>query len=234
MNILITPPEQHFDKGLGLSAWNFRESAKHLLEYEHSRDLFSPISYLQRHAIELYLKSIIYILHKKYQIPFGETYNLDRPAIFINGKWISLSNTHNLADLYKHLLSVLNSCSELLPEDVDWSFAPDINKKINFISGYDPKSTYFRYPESNIKNQNQDQKKSTVQTVNKDSFLKDLEKGTTGPVKCTFMLDTEGNIVEVYDLVAEPLKDVKKALSEIVEELHRFHCTILGELTRFS
>lgn len=233
MNILITPPELHFDKGLGLSAWNFRESAKHLLEYEHSRDLFSPISYLQRHAIELYLKSIIYILHKKYQIPFGEKFNIDRPAILVNEKWVSLTSTHNLADLYKYLLFVLDSCSELLPKDIDWSFTPDINTKINLISGYDPKSTYFRYPESN-KNNPQDQKKSTVQKVSLDSFFNDLKAGTTNPVKRTILLDPENNIIDAYDIVVEPLEDVKKALGDIVEELHCFHCAILAELTHFS
>lgn len=233
MNILITPPEQHFDKGYGLSAWNFRESAKQLSKYEYSRDLSSPISYLQRHAIELYLKSIIYILHKKYQIPFGEAFNLANPAILVKETWKPLSGTHDLVKLYEYLVSVLNSCSKLLPKNIDWSFTPDIDTKINLINGYDPKSTYFRYPESS-KNNPLDQKKSTVQRVNKDSFLKDLGKSTINPVKCTIMLDAEDNIVDVYDLTVEPLKDVKKALGEIVEEFHAFHCAILAELTRFS
>jgi len=59
LNILITPPEKHFDRGLGISAWHFRDAANELLMSEKSRDLVSPIGYLQRHAIELYLKSLI-------------------------------------------------------------------------------------------------------------------------------------------------------------------------------
>tara|TARA_R110001583_G_scaffold194100_1_gene364276 strand:+ start:13058 stop:13756 length:699 start_codon:yes stop_codon:yes gene_type:complete len=232
LNILITPPEIHFDRGLGISAWHFRDAAKVLLESEKSRDLISPISYLQRHAIELYLKSLIYILHRKYSIPFGENYCLDNPAIFINGKWRALSNTHNLADLYKYFKYIFGACLERLPKTTNWTISNKLEDQINLVSGYDPKSTYFRYPKASSKSQ--DKKKSTVQAMDLESVIKNLNSSTSGPIKCSVMLDSDENIVATYNLTPEPLENVRKVLSEIIDYLNNLHCAFLGELTKWS
>lgn len=232
MNILLTPPETHFDKGLGISAWRFRDSANLLLESNSPNDLLSPISYLQRHSIELYLKSLIYILHKKYDIPFGENFSLERPAILVGTKWISLTNTHNLADLYNYFLNVYNACLNSLPSGVNWQISNNLKNKINLVSGYDPKSTYFRYPESGDKSQ--DQKKSTIKKIDADNAFSKLYSDNGNPMKCTVMYDSEDNIVAVYDLFPESITNVRKALIEIVEELNNLHCAILGKLTNFT
>mgnify|MGYP000483506377 CR=1 FL=1 len=102
MNIFITPPDKHFDGGLGSAASNFKSASESLKNNEENSSGDLPICYLQRHSIELYLKSLIYILHKKFEIPFGGDFTLENPAILINGKWKPLSNTHNLSDLYSY------------------------------------------------------------------------------------------------------------------------------------
>ena len=130
MNILVTPPEMHFDKGFGISAWRFRDAAKVLIDSGNSKDLLSPIGYLQRHALELYLKSLIYILHKKYNIPFWGDFSLDNPAIFANGKWRPMSNTHNLDDLYSYFKSIYDSNFENLPKTTDWALSDTFGKQI--------------------------------------------------------------------------------------------------------
>ena len=232
MNILITPPEQHFDKGLGISAWHFRDAAKALKESDISRDLVSPICYVQRHAIELYLKSLIYILHKKYDIPFGDDFNLEKPAICVHGKWKSLSNTHNLADLYSYFLSIFNDCRNLLPERTDWTIDPDLTAQINLISGFDPKSTYFRYPEAT--NKQQDLKKSTVQPIDLGENLEKFRATTDSPIKCSIMLDSNDNIVATYDLTPNPIENVRGALDKAIDYINNLHCAFLGEITKWS
>ena len=232
MNILITPPESHFDRGLGISAWHFRDAANELLKSDKKRDLVSPISYLQRHAIELYLKSLIYILHRKYNIPFGEEFSLETPAIKVNGKWRPLSNTHNLADLYKYFLSIFRACLELLPKTTDWTISEKLTDQITLVSGYDPKSTYFRYPEASSKSQ--DEKKSTIQPMGLENSLEKLSSGSSKPIKCSVMLDSEDNVVATYNLTPEPIEDVRKALSEILDYINNLHCAFLGELTKWS
>lgn len=232
MNLLITPPETHFDRGLGISAWHFRDAARLLKDSESSRDLVSPISYLQRHAIELFLKSLIYILHRKYDIAFGGGFDLENPAILANGKWRPFSNTHNLFDLYRYFRSVFDKSVELLPKSTNWIISYDLEKNINLVSGYDPKSTYFRYPKSG--SESQDKKKSTVQSMDLASALDKSRDPNSDPVKCAIMLDSDDNVVATYDLVPEPLLDVRKTLSEVMEYLNNMHCAFLGELTKWS
>lgn len=232
MNILITPPEMHFDRGLGISAWHFRDAAKVLINSENNRDLLSPIGYLQRHAIELYLKSLIYILHKKYNICFGDNFSLDNPAILVNGKWRPMSNTHNLNDLYSYFKSIYESNFERLPKRTDWTLESSLENKIKLISGYDPKSTYFRYPQAT--NENQDHKKSTVQLMDIESALKNAQSGQGKPIKCAILLDANDNIVNSFDLAPEVLEDVRSALSDAMECINDLHCAFLGELTKWS
>ena len=232
LNILITPPEQHFDKGLGISAWRFRDAAKALKESESNGNLILPICYVQRHAIELYLKSLIYILHKKYSIEFGGNFSLEKPAICVNGKWISLSNTHNLADLYSYFLSVFEGCKDSLPEKTDWTIKSDLTTQINLISGYDPKSTYFRYPEAT--SMHQDKKKSTIQSIGLGEILEKLRPTDDSPIKCSVMLDSNDNIVATYDLVHNPIEDVRDALDKAIDYINNLHCAFLGELTKWS
>lgn len=232
MNILITPPEMHFDKGLGISAWRFRDAAKVLIDSDNNRDLISPIGYLQRHAIELYLKSLIYILHKKYNICFGDNFSLDNPAIFVNGKWRPMSNTHNLNDLYSYFKSIYDSNFERLPKSTDWTLSPSLEKQIKLISGYDPKSTYFRYPQAT--SENQDKKKSTVQPMNLESALKNAQSGQGKPIKCAILLGNNDKVVNSFDLTPEVLGDIRSALSESIEFINNLHCAFLGELTRWS
>jgi len=232
LNILITPPESHFDRGLGISAWHFRDAANELLKSDKKRDFLSPISYLQRHAIELYLKSLIYILHRKYHIPFGEGFSLETPAIQVNGKWRPLSNTHNLSDLYKYFLSIFRGCIELLPKTTDWTVSDKLTDQINFVSGYDPKSTYFRYPEASSKSQ--DRKKSTIQPMDLDNALEKFSSGSSKPIKYSVVLDSESNMVATYNLTPEPIEDVRNTLLEILDYINSLHCAFLEELTKWS
>jgi hypothetical protein len=232
LNILLTPPELHFDKGLGISAWKFRDAARVLLESAEKHDLLLPACYLQRHAIELYLKSLIYILHKKYNVPFEEGFGLENPAIRVGDRWKHLSNTHNLRELYEHFLEVFHSCQIQLPATTDWTLPKLLGDHINLISGYDPKSTYFRYPKAS--SNSQDQKKSTVQPMDLGRVLEGLKAGSGKPVKASIILDSEDNVVATYNLSPEPIEDVREALTHVVEDLNNLHCAFLGELTRWT
>jgi hypothetical protein len=232
MNILITPPETHFDRGLGISAWRFKDAANILIDAGNTNDLVSPIGYLQRHAIELYLKSLIFILHKKYNIDFGDDFSLDNPAISANGKWRPFSNTHNLSDLYGYFRTIFDSHFDMLPKSTDWTISEKLKNQIDPVSGYDPKSTYFRYPKAS--SESQDEKKSTVQPMDLASALAAASDSISSTVKCAVMLDSEDNVVATYDLVSDPIKDVRKALSEIMDGLYNLHSVFLGELTKWS
>ena len=73
-NYQFKPLTHQFDDGFGIIADAFNEAALRLERFsEQERFINSslPIAYLYRHAIELYLKSIVIVLHRNLQIPFG-------------------------------------------------------------------------------------------------------------------------------------------------------------------
>ncbi|MFT6835251.1 MAG: hypothetical protein ACJA0H_001287 [Francisellaceae bacterium] len=232
MNIFITPPDKHFDGGLGSSASNFKSASESLKNSEENSSVDLPICYLQRHSIELYLKSLIYILHKKFDISFGDDFTLKNPAILINGKWKPLSNTHNLSDLYNYFLTVFESEKVSMPSTTDWSIDPKIKTKIDLISGYDPKSTYFRYPTSlDVK---RDAIKSDIQPMDLEDAISQMNSSNGKPVKCAVMLDANDNVIETYDLAADTLNNVKQSLDETIEFMHNIQAAFLGELTKWT
>lgn len=66
------PLDNQFDDGFGLIADSFQEAAEHLEKVENKESSLHsllPICFLYRHAIELYLKSLIVIIHRRLKIP---------------------------------------------------------------------------------------------------------------------------------------------------------------------
>ncbi|ELA9307058.1 hypothetical protein QUO07_004301 [Vibrio parahaemolyticus] len=232
MNVFLLPPEKHFDGGLGMTASEFKRSAGELKETKGMALSHLPVCYLQRHSIELYLKSLIFILHKKFQVPFGDGFSIEKPAVLINGKWKLLSNTHNLADLYSYFIDLFESVITLMPTSTDWTIDPKIKTKINLINGYDPNSTYFRYPKA--LDERRDRLKSGVQSTDIEVKIAQANSRSSKPIKCVVMLNENDEVVETYDLASDAITDVRNALDETVEFMHDIHCAFLGELTRWT
>ncbi|WP_146218702.1 hypothetical protein [Halomonas sp. LBP4] len=225
MNYLITPPSTHYDGGIGITGCNFRHAAETLKEHGSSLDGVLPLCYLHRHAVELFLKSITFILHKKYGIEFGGDFSIDKPGIKVVNKWVSLENTHNLSGLYYYFCEIYESCKDLLPSTTCWDMPGDIKVKINLVNGTDPKSTFFRYPKAG--SSQQDYKKSRIQKTNIDGAF-----GNSGkPRKLVLMLDANDNIVETYDLDADALSEVQKALDYLSDFFYGVHAAFRAELT---
>lgn len=228
MNYLFTPPSTHYDGGIGITGCNFRHAANTLKKHGTSLDGVLPLCYLHRHAVELFLKSIIFILHKKYGLEFGEGFSIAKPGIKVKDKWISLENTHNLSDLYSYFLKIYESCKELLPESMCWDIPNDVKTKIDLVSGTDPKSTFFRYPKTG--NSQQDCKKTSIQkTKLEGAFIK-----PNRPRKLIVMLDQNDNLVETYDLDADALSNVQQSLDYLSDFLNGVHAAFRGELTNGS
>ncbi|RXU06233.1 hypothetical protein B1F69_00065, partial [Pseudomonas syringae] len=70
MLYMMLPLDRHFDSGFGAVADSFRDAAD-ALEDTPTLNTHLPVSFLYRHAIELFLKSAIIILHRKLNIPYG-------------------------------------------------------------------------------------------------------------------------------------------------------------------
>lgn len=228
MNYLITPPSTHYDGGIGITGCNFRHAADTLKEHGSSMDGTLPLCYLNRHAIELFLKSVIFILHKKYSIEFGDRFSLERPGIKVRDKWLSMDSTHNLSDLYSYFEVIYKSCKGLLPETTCWDMPEDIKSKVDMVSGTDPKSTFFRYPKSG--SANQDVKKSRIQKTKFESAFENPNK----PAKLVLMFDQNDELIETYDMDADALFKVQEALDYLSNFFYGVHAAFRHELANGS
>lgn len=231
MNYLITPPCTHYDGGLGITACSFSSAADILKNHGAPMNETLPLCYLQRHAIELFLKSLIVILHKRYKVPYGDNFSIKTPAIRVQNKWVSLSKTHNISDLYQHFTSIYNNLMDKLPTTTCWELPKDIKSKIMLISGSDPKSTYFRYPESS--NPTQDSKKSDIQKESMESMF-DKMKNSKTPIGCVLMLDQNDDIVDSYNIKSTLLPNVLKALDDLNDFFYNIHAAFRFEVTNGS
>lgn len=216
MNYLITPPSTHYDGGMGITGYNFRCAAETLKKYSSSADGLLPLNYLHRHAIELFLKSLIFILHKRYNLKFGDGFSLEKPGIKVKNKWKPLENTHNLSDLYIYFFEIYEKCKEYFPSSIPSDIPANIKTKIDLVSGTDPKSTFFRYPKAG--SPQQDDKKSRIQKTQFEGALDNSDK----PKKLAVILDQNDDVVETYDLDTDTLIKVQQAL----EDLSEFFCSV--------
>src|SRR5687768_7869472 len=86
-----------------------------------------PICFLYRHAIELYLKSIIVILHRALKLPFGsQPYN--GPAFIpIDKEWKPLRQVHSIGKLWGYALSLIKNSEDELKKrcETDWQDTPE-------------------------------------------------------------------------------------------------------------
>lgn len=228
MNYLITPPSTHYDGGMGITGCNFRHAADTLKEHGSSMDGVLPLCYLYRHAIELFLKSLIFVLHKKYSIEFGDGFSLERPAIKVRDKWFPMDDTHNLSNLYTYFEVIYENCKVLLPETTCWDMPEDIKSKIDLVSGTDPQSTFFRYPKSG--SAHQDVKKSRIQKTKFEGAFGNPNK----PAKLVLMFDQNDELIETYDMNTEVLTKVQKALVYLSDFFYGVHAAFRHELANGS
>src|SRR5690606_28344874 len=99
MHYLFMPLDQHFDKGFGATGQAFKLAGDLVLQGPPSQviNVQLPACFLYRHAIELFLKSMIVTLHRGLKIPYGEN-DSDGPAsVLSNGAWKPIHQVHSVA-----------------------------------------------------------------------------------------------------------------------------------------
>ncbi|HBS88055.1 MAG: hypothetical protein A2W91_09925 [Bacteroidetes bacterium GWF2_38_335] len=236
MNYLFTGIELQIDKGFGITADAYFKSAEHLLNnhfenYDSTQQAEMPQNYLYRHSIELYLKSLIIIFHRKLKLDFGTVlYDSEDPEVCIEGKWIKLYKCHFIDKLYGYwlndlLLNKIELLKEIAPKG-EWHETERITELFSLISKYDQDSSFFRYPIT--KNNSLDHKKYTMQkfkATNMKDYIKNIQKQNI-PKKGTItmlLVDENDNIVDAFKQNKNVLSDVRDALKEIAFYFHCIH-----------
>jgi hypothetical protein len=235
MNYILTDISTHLDFGFGVTAGKFREAANFLDRAEDYKSGMQsdelPTLYLYRHSTELYLKSLIIILHKKLQLPYknGEVpFDTDTPYVYNRKKnqWTELTNTHDIYTLYSYFISMVAQHKTLLEQKAPkggWNIEKTENETyVDLIRNYDFDSTYFRYPVT--KNKNMDKHKYGVERViDEQTLMKKIQANKPEKEFTLLILDENDNFVEAHRKSPSRLQGVAEALKELSHFLDGIH-----------
>jgi len=234
MLYMMLPLDRHFDSGFGAVADSFKDAADALENTRENTPTLNdhlPISYLYRHAIELYLKSAIIIFHRKLNIPYGDSPASGEPKVLDGAKWKPMFNVHGLQPLYSHFCSLFEDHAEYLSNytNTDWSFPAELDQWINDIEATDSSSTFFRYPVT--KDKAKDKEKSVFREDRYDALFSRMEQNQK-PTKTLLMVDQDGNVVETFSHDDTQAKEIIITLKQVAELFSNCHAALVGELTR--
>lgn len=230
MHYLLTPLETHYDQGFGAVANSFVHAGDAVASPAHAGSTINahlPASFLYRHAIELFLKSAIIILHKKFNIPWGE--GSDEPQVPIGQKWKSMYAVHQLQPLLDRVISLLSAHHSYLAENTrtTWDMPDEVIKAIAQIDSIDGTSTFFRYPIT--KNSERDKEKDSIKS---DDYLNIVARmgPDSPPQKAFVVLDENDNIVRSYCLDRSKTDAALNLLQQAATTLYGFHAALRVEL----
>ncbi|MFB9159854.1 hypothetical protein [Chromobacterium violaceum] len=229
---MFTPLETHYDQGFGAVAISFVHAADVVAEPESSISSINshlPASFLYRHAIELFLKSGIIILHRKLNIPWGSGVS-DEPQVPVAGKWKPLYSVHNLTPLYEHLAGLMQEHAEYLTSTTNtkWVFPTEFTAWINEIDATDSSSTFFRYPVT--KHADRDGQKSSIKAEDYHQIIARMGPDAP-PQKAFFVLDENDNVVHSYRLDRMQVNEKLDVLHNTANCLYGCHAAMRAELT---
>ncbi len=212
----FTPLNKHYDFGLGAMADAFEEAAECIekaVEEHRFLNWALPVCFLRRHAIELFLKSMIAILDRR----FGGLAGLDEIKVQVKGKLQPLTTIHSIGTLYEDLRDKFALYeSEWRPLcNTSWlNFPSELDAWILEIEAADARGTFFRYPDS--KDQQGNEAKSMFQESSVDQILASLPHHSI-PGSTALIANQEDIVTEVYaeirDVLARQLSALRDATS---------------------
>ncbi|MCX2814578.1 MULTISPECIES: hypothetical protein [unclassified Pseudomonas] len=231
MLYLFMPLDQHYDSGFGAVADSFKDAADSLNDPDKPLHFNSnlPVSFLYRHAIELYLKSAIITLHRKFAIPYGDDPASGEPSVMVGTKRKPLYNVHGLGPLYAELRALLDQEAETLAKvsRTDWVLPPELDGWIAAIEATDSSSTFFRYPIT--KDADLDVKKSTMQREDASKLIERMHEGGP-PVRALMMVNDDYEVVDSFTHNDSSAKEILAILRETSELFYGLHAMISYKL----
>ena len=190
--------------------------------------------FLHRHAVELFLKSGIIIIHRKLKLPYDrEPYSTDKPMLLDRaGTWKSLYKTHDLADLYAYWKKLMvdnkDKLEGLTKNKPDMSVPAELDGWIDTLGRVDPSNYYFWYPVS--KNRAEDKEKSPFREVSLDDLFPQEPKEDK-KVKALVLENSKGEFVRAFKHDDSTDRKVGEAASEAAQMLSNFDAMYRFEFT---
>lgn len=220
--------DRQFDGGFGVIGEAFKEAGDEMAKVESAQRrpyAHLPISYLYRHAIELYLKSMIFTIHRAFEMPLNQ--DSDPPLVRSDGKWKQFDTVHNLCGLWTCLHTLMERHKGRLDEVsvTDWTGLEQCDTWIKTIDAADPSGTLLKYPTS--RNKSADREKTSFKNISDELLTKLRSSDSYG--KGSLIEDLEGS-TEIYMLDYSPINEIRGAISKCVEVLSAAHFAMRCEL----
>ena len=236
MQYLLAPLEQHSDDGFGAVGESFKRAADMLVKTDEARQRMFwselPIIFLLRHAIELFLKSGIIVVHRRLKLPYdAEDHKTTKPSLLTPaGLWKPLFRTHDLPELYWYWKKLVadhkDHLTEISEHKPDMSIPTELDGWVAAVGRVDPNSDYFRYSVS--RNRDSDKGKSSFKEVSLESLFPS-EEGEE-KVRALVLEDGEGNFVRAFKHDNATNRDVEEAAWMAADMLSNFHIMLRVEL----
>lgn len=229
MLYMLLPHEQHCDDGLGAMGDEFEEAGNALGEQPKGPDFRITRCYLYRHAIELYLKSVIVILHRGLSIPYGQHPHNGIGHVKVGDKWQPIHHTHSVKALWEYVRLALNIHKDELATrcKTDWQDIPaELDDAIEIIDKLDKTSTFFRYPApAPLTDQTTKSawREINIKNVNTDALPQK-------PVKMLLISDEADIVQAAFQYHADTLAEVLELLQKTANNLTGFHVGLRCEL----
>lgn len=225
----------HFDYGFGAHADAFKEVADTLkTEIEPAEkpalNMHLPKNFLYRHAIEIYLKSMIIIIHKRLKLDYGDSNSSSEPCVLVEDKWKPMYKVHSIKVLYNYYKTLIKSEQNSLSKisNTEWGSIPkEIDEHVDYIESTDSNSTFFRYPLTG----------NDLISKNKASFYEtDLQEifakmgPSEGYSKSFLVVDQNHRVSKAFRLNQKPLRELSNALQNVATYLEGVHFGMRVEL----
>ncbi len=228
---LFAPLDKQFDRGFGAVADSFNDAATELKEQHHRFNLNGhlPICYLFRHAIELYLKGAIIIVHRILKIPYGSNPHTSEPHLPVKGKLKTIYSIHDIALLYQYLSNLLaqQNTDPDVATNAYWLLPDDLDSKFKRLKDIDSTSAYFRYPtekSSTFEKEKSAFKETTVETV---MALATKNQEPMKTMKVTTLVGQDTQIFVHNDAFTE---EAMNLLSDVAQTISTCHFALMREL----
>ena len=231
----MTPFEAHSDDGFGAVGDAFRQAAVMVRNQSGGSILLLhlPEIYLLRHAIELFLKSGIILIHRRLKLPYrGEPHTTKKPMLLNSaGKWAPLFATHDLSILYGYWKRLIENYKDKLVElsenKPDITVPAELDGWIEKVGLIDPNSDYFRYPVS--KNTNADKEKSAFKEMALETLV-DKDFGKNEYVKLMLVQMPPGEAARAFKYDSSTASEEADAARQAADILSNFHVMMRVEL----
>lgn len=217
------PLHRHFDGGFGAIGDAFKEAGDQLGRTPtNDTHKHLPVAYLYRHAIEMYLKSMIVIIHKKFDD------SSQSPLVLYRRKRRPFDTVHTLAGLWDCLNGLLDqhrvaikATSFALCDELD-----TCESWLRRIDNDDPGGTLLKYATSG--NQVADRHKESFKPINE--IFDEKTDSAENFVKALVLEHSSGS-VEAYMLDYSPIQELRETVLKCADFLSAVHFAMRCDLT---